>query len=186
MQCGIDVTAAYSATSGTEWFDSTLPLKLFECFPHKNAMVIRKRWIRGFIKPGGCNYYLAIANGNKIFGILGFSIPDYGDYDLLLKADTTPSSYTNSTDLLLYALRSKQVKESLEKNFNRDINNCYTMVFSQHKNISRYRKHAKQIRRIDIRQDGEIVGYNIGYLFELGTIPSLKSAKAQWMQKNGN
>jgi len=185
-KCGFSVTVAHPAPSGKEWFDSTLPLKIFPDFPHDKAMNLRKQWIKGFIRPGGCNYYIGVGIGNKIFGILGFVRPEYGDYDILLKADTTPSQYEDSTDLILYILRTKEIKKLLEEYFSRELNNCYTKVFSEYPSISRYRKHAKAITKKEIKNNDEIIGYEIGYLFQLGSIPSLKAAKSQWMQKHGN
>jgi hypothetical protein len=179
---GFSVTVAHPASSGKEWFDPTLPLKLFPDFPHDEAMKLRKQWIKGFIKPGACNYYIGVGIGNNVFGILGFQRPEYGDYDILLKADTTPSQYANSTDLLLYVLRTKEVKKYLEDYFNREINNCYTMIFSEYPAISRYRKHAKLIAKKINKLEYDIIGYNLGYLFQTGSIPSLNAAKSQYVQ----
>jgi hypothetical protein len=66
MTSGISVTVARTASSPQEWFDSTLPLKIFPDFPHDKAMLFRKKYAKGWIIPGGCNYYLAVANGNSI------------------------------------------------------------------------------------------------------------------------
>lgn len=141
-------------------------------------MKFRKQYIKGFIVPGACNYYIAAANGNNIFGILGFKNPDYGNYDLLLKADTTISSFVNSIDLLLYVLRTKEVKKHLELKFNREISNCISKCFSRHSIISRYRKHAFLLRSKKVE-----TGYDLTYLFKLGTVESLKAAKGLWLQR---
>ena len=77
-----------------------------------------------------------------MIGVIGFSNPDYGNYDIFLKADTTPSAYEFSTDLLFFILRTKEVQKALEKKFNRTIETAYSMCFSQHNAINRYRKHG--------------------------------------------
>jgi len=184
-ECGIGVTVAHSSTRGTEWFDSTLPLKLHPQLNGSIAMKFRKKWVRGFITPGGCNYYMGLSLGENIIGVLGFSNPDYGEYDILLKADTTPAIFKKSTDLLLYVMRTQEAKRYLEDRFCREINNCYTLAFSQKPDISRYRKHGERITKNPIKEKGNIVGYRIGYLFKLGEIPSIKAAKKTWMQKHG-
>jgi hypothetical protein len=176
-KCGIGVTVAQHASSMQDWFDPKMPLYLLPELPAKIANDFRKKHIKGFVMPQGCNYYLGL-HQKLLIGVLGFSVADFGTYDLLLKADTTPQAYGRSTDLLLYVLRTIEVKKLLEQKFNRKINTVYSMCFSQHKQINRYRKHAKKVQ--EIKKSG---GYNLGYLFELGTIPSIKSAKSQWMQK---
>ena len=114
-----------------------------------------------------------------LIGVLGFSNPEYGTYSLFLKADTTPSVCEYSTDLLLYVLRTKEVKNYLEAKFNREIKNVYSMCFSAYDTISRYRKHGELVTKKPMKN-----GFNLGYLFEMGTIPSIKEAKAQFFQKH--
>lgn len=176
--CGINVTVACRASSSEEWFDPTLPLRIFPYYPSNEAMKFRKKYVRGFITPGACNFYIGVANGNKIFGILGFKKPDYGNYDLLLKADTTNGN-EGSIDLLLFALRTKETKETLDVKFSRDIKSVISKCFSLHESIGRYRKHGKLIRKEII--DGS--GFDLTYEFQTGEIPSLKAAKALWLQK---
>ena len=175
---GFSVTAACCTSSTKDWFDSRHPLKLLPYLPPKTANDFRKRHIKGFVTIGGCNFYIGLHH-KKLIGVLGFSNPDYGKYDIILKADTTPSELEYSTDLLLYALRTKEVKRLLEIKFNRKINTAYSMCFSQHKQINRYRKHAKKIQEKE-----KVGGYDLGYLFELGTIPSMKAAKSEFCQKH--
>ena len=69
----------------------------------------------------------------------------------MLKADTTPQSLKFSTDLLLYILRTKEVKKLLENRFNREMKTVYSMCFSKHQQINRYRKHGKLITKKPIR-----------------------------------
>lgn len=251
---GYSVTVACDASSIKEWFDPTLPLKVFP-IPSDLAMKFRKQHLKGFINAGSNNIYIGTFIGNMMFGVLGFSNPDYGDYDLLMKADTTPSEWHKSTDLLLFILRTKEVQNILEKKFCRKISNVYSLCFSKNNSISRYRKHGKKINEKIIREnikndnktlrdkarntvnnymkagkinkpnicescgkqktieahhsdynqplkinwlcikchdiaDGKdkttysILGYNIGYLFQLGSIPTVKEAKAQFIQKS--
>lgn len=251
--CGHSVKVACLATSQEEWFDSTSPLKILNTFPPHEAMKFRRRYIKGFISPRGCNHYIGAASGDLLFGILGFLNGTYGNYDLLLKADTTPSIYKGATELLLYILRTKEVKQALERKFSREINTIYSMCFSSYPEISRYRKHGELITKIPIRVNKEnakeclkrsanakvqtelkagrlikqpceicgtvdyveahhkdyskpleitwlcvkhhdeadgmdetcykIIGYNLGYIFQAGSIPSLKEAKARFIQK---
>lgn len=178
VKCGFSVKVAWDASSVQEWFDSTKPLKLL---PIKSelAMKFRKRFVKGFIIPGANNLYIGAFIGDLMFGVLGFQNPEYGDYDLLMKADTTPSCWNKSTDLLLFCLRSKQCKEILEYKFNRKINVVYSMCFSKNETIQRYKKHAKLHKKEKVEG-----GYNLGYLFEIGNIPTLKEAKAQFIQKS--
>lgn len=176
--CGFSVTVAWDASSVTEWFDSTSPLKLL---PIKSelAMKFRRNFVKGFIVPGSNNLYIGAFTGNLLFGVLGFSNPSYGDYDLLMKADTTPSLWEKSTDLLLFCMRTKECKKILEYKFNRKIDSIYSMCFSKNETIGRYRKHGELIHKKQV--DG---GYNLGYKFIIGSIPSLKEAKAQFIQKS--
>jgi hypothetical protein len=215
-------------------------------------MLFRKKYAKGWIIPGGCNYYLAVANGNSIFGMIGLVKPDYGNFDLILKADTTNGN-PGSVDLLLFALRSKEVKEAIERKFNRVCETAISKCFSLYPVISRYRKHAELIIKKVVRTNKEsekedlkiksnravaqalksgmlqkqpcevcnitdyveahhkdyskpleinwlcikhhnerdgidetcykILGYDLTYQFKLGDIPSLKAAKALWLQK---
>jgi hypothetical protein len=174
---GYSVTVARDTSSVKEWFNSTQPLKLFPDFPSKKAMEFRKKHIKGFIYPGRCNYYIGMGSGNLLFGMLGFKNPDFGEYDLLLKADTTPSEWKNSVELLLYILKSNEVKECLSDKFNREINNCYSKCFSSYDVISRYRKFGELINKTKV-----VGGYDLGYLFQLGTW-SLKEAKCRYIQR---
>jgi len=253
INCGHSVTVARMASSHEEWFNSISPLKILNYFPRKEALIFRKRHIKGFVVPGSCNHYIGAASGNLLFGILGFQNRTWGNYDLLLKSDTTPSEYEGSTELLLYILRTREVKKMLEDKFNREVNTIYSMCFSEHPVISRYRKHGELITKIPVRvnkksadeelkrkannlinneikagrlikqpcevcgnteyveahhkdyskplevnwlctkhhdeRDGtdetcyKIVGYNLGYIFQAGSIVSVKEAKARFMQK---
>lgn len=142
-------------------------------------MKFRRENIKGFIRPGGCNYYIGLQHCDFLIGVLGFSNPDFGKFHIMLKADTTPAEYEYSTDLLLYVLRTKQVQQLLEKRFNRTVSNAYSMCFSQHDQINRYRKHGEQVKKVATKG-----GFNLGYLFELGNIPTIKAAKSLWMQKH--
>lgn len=166
-KCGYSVKVAWDASSVTEWFDSTSPLKLKK-IPSELANKFRKRFLKGFIKPGSNNLYIGAFIGDLMFGVLGFSNPGYGNYDLLMKADTTPSEFDKSTDLLLFALRSKECKDILEKKFNREINDIYTMCFSEYETIQRYKKHAKlinkKIQRINKESAAESVKQRANYL----------------------
>lgn len=149
--CGHSVTVARLASSQEEWFNSTSPLKLLNYFPSKEAMSFRKKHIKAFVVPGSCNHYIGAVSGDLLFGVLGFANPTYANYDLLMKADTTPAEYKGSTELLLYLLRTREVKEMLERKFNREINTIYSMCFSEHPVISRYRKHGELVNKIPIR-----------------------------------
>lgn len=182
---GYSVTVARDTSSIKEWFNSAHPLKLFPDFPSKKAMEFRKKHIKGFIHPGSCNYYIGVGSGNLLFGVLGFKNPDYGEYDLLLKADTTPSEWKTSTELLLYVLKSNEIKQFLSEKFNREINNCYSKCFSLYESISRYRKFGELIHKNPIidKTAYKIIGYDLGYLFHLGAW-SLKEAKARYIQKH--
>ena len=181
---GFDVTVAYRVTNSKDWFDSRKPLQIIPNLKPEIANKFRRLNIKGFVSIGSCNYYIGVILDGLLIGVMGFAVPSYGNYDLLLKADTTISQYEHSTDLLLFMLRTKQVKKMLEDKFCREINNVYTMIFSRYKNVNRYRKHAKKIREI---KDGD--GFKVGYIFKMGTIPTLKAAISLFRQnyeKNKN
>jgi len=182
-QGGYSVTVAWDTSSIQEWFDPTIPLKMV-VINSELANRFRKRFVKGFIIPGGNNLYIGACTGNLLFGVLGFSVPDYCSYDLLMKADTTPSDFKKSTDLLLFMLRTNECSCILERKFNRKIDGVYSMCFSSSQSIGRYRKHGDLITKKEILSDGQIVGYNLGYLFKMNTIVSLKEAKAQFIQKS--
>jgi hypothetical protein len=176
---GYGVTVAHFTSSEKDWFDSRKPLYLLPDLPPAIANKFRKIYLKGFVVIGACNYYIGLSFDNKLIGVLGFYVPDYVDYSLLLKADTTPSNLEYSTDLLLYMLRTKEVKNLLEKKFNRNIDTVYSMCFSRNKSISRYRKHGKKVQEKQVEG-----GYNLGYIFQMGSIASKKAAISEWRQKH--
>lgn len=173
------IKIAFPASSLPNWFDGSKPISVIGGLNPGIANSFRKHNIKGFIRIGGCNYYIGLKHQDYLIGVLGFSIPDYGKYSLLMKADTTPAEWENSTDLLLYVLRTKEVQQLLEKKFNRKIDSVYSMCFSKNHQINRYRKHAELVQKIP-----KEVGFNLGYLFELGTVQNIKTAKSLWMQKH--
>lgn len=150
IKSGSSVTVAWDTSSIQEWFNPTIPLNIKIINPEL-ANKFRKHYIKGFIKPASNNLYIGCFIGRLLFGVLGFSNPTYGDYDILMKADTTPSDWLKSTDLLLFTLRSKEVKTILENKFCREINTIYSMCFSEHPSIQRYKKHATLIQKKVIR-----------------------------------
>lgn len=172
-------TKVRAVYNNSDWFDKSQPIKIIDNLPAKIANDFRKKNIKAFVNIGGCNFYIGIEHCGYLIGVIGFSNPDYGNYDIFLKADTTPSAYEFSTDLLLFILRTKEVQKALEKKFNRTIETAYSMCFSQHNAINRYRKHGECIVKKEIKG-----GFNLGYLFNLGNVASLKAAKAEWMQKH--
>lgn len=176
-KCGYSVTIASDASSVKEWFDSTLPLKLFPDFPSKNAMEFRKKYVKGWIIPGACNYYLGVGCGDLIFGILGFSNQTYGDYDILLKADTTPSCWAYSTELILYVLKSKEVQNLLSEKFNRTIKTSYSMCFSPNPVISRYRKFGELITKKEVRENKSVASEKLKRAARSSVARGLKSGK---------
>lgn len=179
QKSGFSVKVARPASSRKEWFDTTQPLKIISGLQSEIANSFRRDNVKGFIRIGGCNFYIGLVHCDYLIGVLGFSNHEHGTFSVFMKADTTPPEWENSTDLLLYVLRTKQVQESLEKKFNRKIETAYSMCFSQHNQINRYRKHGELIKKIPT-----MGGFNLGYLFKLGDIPTLKSAKSMWMQKH--
>ena len=124
-QCGFSVKVARPASSRKEWFDSTQPLKIISGLPPEIANAFRKENVKGFIRIGGCNYYIGLEHCGYLVGVLGFSNPEHGSFSVFMKADTTPPEWENSTDLLLYVLRTKQVQEALEQKFGRKISSAY-------------------------------------------------------------
>lgn len=171
------LTVARPVSNGKDWFISRKSLKLLLGLKPEIALMFRKRFLKGFVKVGICNYYIGLVSDNVLIGVLGFYRPDYGPYDLLLKADTTPSYMLGSTELLLYVLQSKEVKQALDKKFFRDVTSVYSLCFSKHQIISRYRKHAELINKTEV---GE--GFNLGYLFQMGKY-TFKEACSLWEQK---
>lgn len=159
---GLGVTVAWDASSVTEWFDSTSPLKL-QIIPNKLGMTFRKRYLKGFLIPTPANFYIGLTQNNLLIGVLGFSgfggfqnAPS-GDYDIFLIADTTPSEWDKSTDLLLFCLRTKEMKTILEKKFCRTIETIYSKCFSENQSINRYKKHAKLIHKKVLRTNKQSV-----------------------------
>lgn len=173
------VKIALSAATRKDWFNSKEPIRIITGLKPEVANKFRKDNVKGFIQPGSCNIYIGLTHQGYLIGVLGFSNADMGTYDVFLKADTTPPDWDYSTDLLLYVMRTKQVQEALEKKFNREIKTAMSMCFSQHDQINRYRKHGEMIKKVPAGG-----GYNLGYLFNLGDIPTLKAAKAMFMQKH--
>lgn len=185
VKCGFSVTGqigndpAHGPSRIKEWFESTKPLKILPFLNSKIALDFRKRHLKGFIVPGACNLYVGLQHQENLIGVIGFKNPDYGDYDIIMKADTTPPELLYSTDLLLYVMRTKEVKAILEKRFCRTIETAYSFAFSQHDVINRYRKHGKMVKKLPVQG-----GFNLGYIFEIGSVPSLKAARSLWMQNH--
>jgi len=175
---GYSVTVACSASSVKEWFDSTLPLSIGIIRPEV-ANRFRRINLKGFVKYGSCNLYIGLFIGKQMIGVMGFQNPSYGNYDILMKADTTPSYLEKSTDLLLFALRSKEVQNILEGKFGRKIETIMSTCFSEHEQIARYRKHGELVNKTK-----ESDGFHLSYIFKSGSIISLKEAKAQFIQKS--
>ena len=67
----------------------------------------------------------------------------------------------------------------LENRFCRKIETIYTMAFSKHESISRYRKHGSLENKKKVEG-----GFDLGYTFKAGSIISLKEAKQQFIQKS--
>jgi hypothetical protein len=145
----------------------------------KTALEYRKQNVKGWIKPGSCSFYIGMIIDECLRGVLGFCNADFGAYDLLLKADTTNSEEKYSTDLLLYLLKTKKCKDLLEKKFNRNINSVYSTCFSRHCEINRYRKHGTKVKSVKTED-----GFNISYLFEIGSIKTIKEAVSLFFQKH--
>lgn len=177
---GNGVTVAYSDTLREERFDSSLPLQLIFGLPGKVAMNFRRKNLKGFLMPGRCNYNIGATIGGELFGVLGFCTDFTGlmilngtDCDLFLKADIVDNNHKILFGLLIYLLKTKEVKEQLERKFCRYINKVMVRTFSPHLINNRYRKHGNVIRKT---KEGNI--YKIDYEIAIGTIPTIKSAKA--------
>lgn len=179
-KCELSVTVAHRTSSVEDWFNSSSSLKILPYFPPKEAMSFRKLHLKGFVSPGGCNFYVGLSVDDRLIGVMGFASPEMGSYDVLLKADTTISGLPHSTDLLLYVMRTRDVQGWLERRFNRKVATAYSMCFSQHPQIARYRKHGILTKKKEVRG-----GFDLGYTFDLGTIPSIKAAKAVFLQNIG-
>lgn len=179
---GYSVTVARFVSNREEWFDSTLPLQLVFNLPTKIAMNFRKQNLKGFLHPGRCNYYIGATIDGQLFGILGFAINVYIGrdkelcYDLLLKADTVNKKYKHSMDLLLYLLRTKPIKANLGDRFCRDIDKILIVTFTPYPDNNRYRKHAQLLKRVKMGN-----GYKLYYVITLGVIPTVKEARALFM-----
>jgi len=180
--CGFSVTEASVASSDEEWFNSTQPLKILPFFPPSEAMKFRKLHAKGWIKPGACNLYIGASVGDKLFGVLGFANPKYGNYDILLKADTSPSAYRYSTELLLYVLLSLEVKEIIFRKFNREINTAYSMCFSKNQTISRYRKFGELKTRREVRINNNVADKNLKVKARAFVNNALKAGKISKQQ----
>lgn len=161
-----------------EWISKDSKIKV-AIISSEIANNYRKQFVKGWIIPGSCNLYIGMIVDNVLCGVLGFQNPEMGNYDLLMKADTTDSNNKYSIDLLLYLLRTKDVQNIIEKKFNRKINTIYSMCFSPHSDISRYRKHGNLIKKIPSKD-----GFNISYLFKCGDFKSIKSAISEFFQKH--
>lgn len=161
-----------------QYINKSSSLKLI-VLPSEVAMNYRKKYIRGWVVPGSCNLYIGLLVDNVLTGVLGFKNAEIGTYDLMLKADTTNSNNKYSIDLLLYCMRSVECKKLLELKFNREIRTLYSMCFSSHSDIARYRKHGELTKKVEVG-----VGFNIAYTFNTGSIPSIKAAKMEFFQKH--
>lgn len=175
----IHISVKTSTTLNLEnWINKESKIELKK-IPSTLANKFRKRHIKGWVKIGGCNVYIGMIVDGVLCGVLGFANQEMGVYDVLLKADTTPQNYKYSVDLLLYLLQTKQLKTILETKFNREIKNVYSMCFTKHESIARYRKHGEFIKKVTTEG-----GYNIGYLFTLGKYNTIKEAVSIFFQKH--
>lgn len=161
-----------------QWINKKSKVELKQ-IPASVANQFRKQHVKGWIKIGRCNIYIGMIIDGILSGVLGFTVPEFGNYDMLLKADTTPQNKQYSTELLLYLLKTEQTQRILEIKTNREIKTVYSMCFSKHKDISRYRKHGQLVKSVKSKD-----GYNIGYLFELGKYKTIKEAFSLFLQKH--
>lgn len=160
-----------------DWINRNSRIELIE-LDSKTANKFRKENIKGFVNIGGCNIYIGMIIDNILQGVLGFKNSETGHHDIFMKADTTKSQDKYSTELLLYLMRTKEIKKILERKFNRNIRNIYTICHSKHKDISRYRKHGELKKSDETKR-----GFNVAYLFNTGELTK-KAAIAQFFQKH--
>lgn len=171
-------TIKFEINNNSDWINKNSKIEVI-AIDSKTAMNFRKLNVKAWIKPGACNLYLGMIIDNVLRGVLGFQNPDFGNYGIVMKADTTNSNNKYSIDLLLYLLRSNEVKKIIEQKFNRNIESVYSTCFSIHNEISRYRKHGNLTKKT--QTEG---GFNISYTFNLGEFSSIKEAKSIFFQKH--
>ena len=175
-KCGLNLTVEYPVSSREDWFDSRRPLQLVT-LKSSTAMKFRKMFLRGFLRPGSCNLYIGLLNDKKLIGVYGFQNPDYGTYDLIMKADTSVP-VPKLPVLLLMILKTQKMKVMLERKFNRDINSILTKIFSKYPQSNRYRKTAKLVTKKEVEG-----GYDLSYLITTGKYKTVKQAVSEWRQK---
>ncbi len=104
---GKGVMVACDASGVEGWFDPTVPLKVAK-IASSAANAFRRRYLKGFLRPGKCNLYVGAFYGDCLFGVLGFLNPGYGKFDIFIKADTAVGEFERSTDLLLFFAADKK------------------------------------------------------------------------------
>jgi len=109
--------------------------------------------------------------------VFGFSAPDYGDYDLIMKADTA-IPIPKLPSLMLMILQTEKMKVLLEQKFNRDIDIILTKIFSRYPQSNRYRKSGKIVRKEEVEG-----GFDLSYEITTGKYKTVKQVYSMWRQK---
>ena len=119
--------------------------------------------------------YVLCDQDDVILGAFGFNYTKDSDYSLWLLSDfCTNNDVPKLSKLILYVIRSKEVKRALERKLNNRIVNCYTKVYTNMPVSMKYRGAFQKVGR----QDKCLV-----YGFDFGSMESLDQAKQEYLKK---
>ena len=167
-----------------EQYDIEIPTDDYEITPktrltlketnQKFFSYLQQRFIKKVQKTTPPNIGFVLCDGNLILGAFGFNYSKDKDYSLWLLSDfCTNNEVPRLAKLMLYVIRSKEVKSALERKLNDRIKNGYTKVYTNLPVSMKYRGAFHKVGR----QDKCLV-----YDFDFGSVPSLKAAVMEYLQ----
>ena len=149
-------------------------LKVNEIRPAHFGALQRKfvKKVAEFQTPKLC--YTLSADG-MLLGGFGFDYSKDDDYKLFLLSDfATNNNVRLLSKLVLFVIKSKEVKRMLERKCVERLTNCYTKVYTTRPVSMKYRGAFKKLEH-----DGKALKYE----FDFGSVNSIEDAKREYLKR---
>lgn len=151
-------------------------IEIFELKPSYFAH-IQQKFVKKVSNFKNCLVSFVVMCDGYVVGGFGFdsfsSVQD--GYSMMLLSDfSTNNSVPRLAKLILYVIRSKDVKRVLERKFNQRMYNCYTKVYTTMKASMKYRGAFKK-KKTDSKN-------SLTYEFDFGSIESIEAAKIEYIK----
>lgn len=138
---------------------------------------LQSRFVKKVQKTTPPNIGYVLCDGDIILGAFGFNYSKKSEYSLWLLSDfCTNNNIPKMSKLMLYAIRSKEVKSALERKLSNRIKNCYTKVYTSMPTSMKYRGAFRKVGRDNA---------SLVYDFDFGDIESLGTAIKEYLKKRG-